>query len=60
MKTQAATKEQAVENLKMDQGKLDAHWEEMHSGDSNKPSLEDANAMLEQTVVEGDLSEATM
>ncbi len=40
--------------MKMTQEQLDAHWAEKHAGDPNKPSLDQANA-----VVDGAVHEAT-
>lgn len=59
MTLDAQSKDEAVTKFKqmMDQTALDAHWMEKHQGDTMpKPTLEQSHMMIEQIVVEGDLS----
>lgn len=61
MTVQADSKEAAAQKLKemMNQSALDAHWADKHQTDQNsKPTLEQSHAMIDQVVVEGDLSAA--
>lgn len=59
MTVDAASKDEAVTKFKemMDQKALDTHWSEKHPNDTMpKPTLEQSHMMIEQSVVEGDLS----
>ncbi len=60
MSVDANSMEEAVAKMKemMTQTELDAHMSQFHKPEDSKPTLEQSHAMIEQSMVEGEIAGA--